>query len=153
MFRPNLHKKLLYAFWTVSLVPLALLAFNANHSLRSVETLLQTNSTSALDAQATHALELRTQMVGREVADFLDAVQADTLDLAQIPPTATAYLNFERDHRRPIWYRTGTNAHPQQKRRDVPLFSELAFVGPDGHERLRIVNGAVSHNLRDVSNP
>jgi hypothetical protein len=92
-------------------------------------------------------------MVANSVGDFLRSVETNLHDLAEIDPIPDNYLDFYRNHRREIWYRAGTNAAPEERREEFPLFSELAFIGPDGRERLRVVEGELSRQLRDVSDP
>ncbi|MGE4580044.1 MAG: ATP-binding protein [Desulfuromonadales bacterium] len=153
MPRLNLHKKLLMAFWVISLAPLVFLAVNSNQSIRKVESILVDNASTALDDQAAKALVLRAQMVASEVSAFLRTAEADLFDLAALPVSATSYLDFYSRHRRQIWYRSGTNANPVEKREIVPLYSELAFIDAQGRETLRIAAGEVSPILRDVSRP
>ncbi|WP_305042784.1 PAS domain-containing sensor histidine kinase [Geoalkalibacter sp.] len=153
MPRFNLHQKILFAFLALAFVPLAFLALYSASNLRQVEQYLRLSATRALDQQAAKALELRARMVADEVAMFLRGVEEDLHDLSLIPPTVENYSRFQQQHRRPIWYRGGTNAEPVEVHEELPLYREIAWVDAEGRERLRIEEGRVSEDLRDISDP
>lgn len=153
MFRPNLHQKVLIAFLLLALLPLALLALYAGQHLSAMEAYLRVSTTSALDSQAAQALVLRAEMVASSVSDFLRSVEGDLDDIKLIPVSEENYLEFSRRHNRQLWLRAGSNEAPTEIREDAPLYRELAFVDPDGRERVRIVANRPTADLRDISDP
>jgi signal transduction histidine kinase/HAMP domain-containing protein len=153
MLRLSFHKKVLYVFCGLTLLPLIALAILAGQSLDTVEHLLRNSAIKALDEQAAETLELRAVMVADEVRTFLRNVEIDLAVLARLPVDKDEYLWFYENHRRPIWIRTGTNQWPRELRPSVRLYKEVAFIDPSGMERLRVVDGVLSDNLRDVSDP
>ncbi|MDH3998947.1 MAG: HAMP domain-containing protein, partial [Desulfuromonadales bacterium] len=153
MTQLSFHRKVLYVFCGLSLLPLMLLAFFATKSLDTVEEMLRTSAIEALDEQAAKTLELRAVMVANEVSSFLRQVESDLDALMHLPVEQESYLWFSHSHRRPIWVRAGTNDAPSEARLSVPLYSEIAYIGADGVERLRVVENKPSDALRDVSLP
>ena len=153
MPRLSFHKKVLYVFCGLTLLPLVLLATFAGQSLDKVEQMLRASAISALDEQAAETLELRAVMVADEVRIFLRRIEGDLSVLAKLPVEPEQYLWFNQNHRRPIWTRTGTNQWPRELRPSVSLYKEITYIDATGMERLRISSGALTANLRDVSKP
>jgi len=88
MPRLSFHRKVLYVFCGLTLLPLIVLAVFAGQSLDTVEQLLRDSAIRALDEQASETLELRAVMVADEVRTFLRQVESDLAALAQMPVDA-----------------------------------------------------------------
>jgi signal transduction histidine kinase len=153
MPRTSYRRKVLIVFLGLTLVPLVLLAVLSGQSLQQVERLLRSSAIEALDQQAAEMLELRAVMVADEVRTFLRRVESDLNTLARLPINSGQYLWFDRNHKRPIWVRSDDGRLPHELRPSVRLYKEITFIGADGVEQLRVVDGALSQQLRDVSDP
>ena len=102
MPRLSFHRKVLYVFCGLTLLPLIVLAVFAGQSLDTVEQLLRDSAIRALDEQASETLELRAVMVADEVRTFLRQVESDLAALAQMPVDTEIYTWFSESHRRPV---------------------------------------------------
>jgi signal transduction histidine kinase/HAMP domain-containing protein len=92
-------------------------------------------------------------MVAGEVSNFLQRVEGDLIDLSLILPGQEVYLDFAWGHARSVWYRRGTNAQPIEVKEKILLYSEVSFIDPQGQEKIRILAGRPSLNLRNVADP
>jgi len=153
MFRLTLHFKVLVAFLALALLPLAFLAYDSIGNLRRAEQYLTSNTTAALDNQATRSLRLRAETVAADIGDFLHRVEDDLWDLSRLPRTAEAWQPFLAGHRREVWSRVGNNRDWHEVREQRPLYREAAFIDNSGMERLRIRDGRIVSTRRNVADP
>jgi len=130
----------------------------------------------ALDRKSTEAIELRTVEVASRIADFLYERDTDILTLSHLTPDAQLYLNLYRAANREVivtgssrdtasgrratpvtptnpenvqeWRHTPPVSFPKESK---PLFREITFIDPQGHERIKIRDGRISADLVDVS--
>jgi HAMP domain-containing protein len=151
----SLAQLILAAMVVAGLVPLVLLSIAALAQYESASDQATEAATRALDAKSIAFLESRTSLLADEVSSFLDERVKDVRTLQGMPPTAAGYLSFYQSSRREIWYSDGTTSAPVEKREVVPIYRELAFVGADGWEKLRVVDGRVvaQSELRNVADP
>ncbi|NTW97837.1 MAG: HAMP domain-containing protein, partial [Oscillochloris sp.] len=79
----------------------------------------------------------------------------DTRTATLLPRNAHSYTAFLAARHAELWYLGGTNAAPVERREQAPIFREIAYVGANGRERLRVLDGVVlpPDQLRDVRDP
>lgn len=134
------------------------------------------DSVRALDEKSTEAIELRTMELARRIADFLYERDKDVLILAALKPDPRTYLNAYLSCNRDViepgpWPREAQRedsigllwSNPENrvswrhrppddyKRISRPLYREITFIDLEGLERIKVENGHISNDLKDVS--
>jgi signal transduction histidine kinase len=145
-------------------------------SAREIGEVAIEDSVRALDEKSTEAIELRTMELAGRIADFLYERDKDILLLASIEPDPQKYLaaclSCNRDVIEPgpwpreakigdsielLWSnpenRVSWRHRPPDdyKRITKPLYREITFIDLSGRERIKIRDGRISDDLKDVS--
>jgi len=154
-FRFSIAWKFVLSFLVVSILPLSILGYSILSSVREIGEQAVNSTTAQLESRAREALELRAIEVAGQVSRFLQATEADLFTVRMLPREAETYLRFSTNHKSDIWTRGSMDGSPIGIHVQLPLYKEIAFVGADGMERIRIVDDhAVDPSeLRDVGNP
>jgi len=149
MARYRLQQKILTVILILTLIPLVILTAYSISNLNKVEKYLRENAANALDRQATDSLVLRTRDVASEVTSFLRYVESDLRTLSMLRPDKNEYISFYNAHNKELWFVKDA----VEKRETSPVYKEMAFILPNGQEILRIIDGKVSGDLRNISDP
>jgi PAS domain S-box-containing protein len=155
MLRFSIVKKFVFAFLVLSLLPLCVLGVSTLHGLRAIGQRAIDSSTVQLEKRARESLELRAIELANRVSQTLHSCEADLLTLKMLPPDPAAYRQFSLNHRKTVWTREGANEHSVEVHREIPAYREVALIGPDGMEKVRIEDDRIVHvsELRNVSKP
>jgi len=155
----HIHLSLL---WKISittliagLIPLLILSVTALNGYNSASEQATGVAANALDAKSAQSLQLRAIESAQSLSRFLDELVRDTKTLTLLARAPESYIAFYQASQSEIWYRTGSVNSPQDRRQAIPLYREIAYIGADGRERIRIVDGRAlpDSELRDVSLP
>lgn len=146
---------ILLATLAAGLVPLAMTSYNAINVYQRASDQAAGVATDALDQKSIDFLQVRVNQVSDSISRFLQERVQNTRTAALLPRNADSYLAFYRAEQGVLWYPAGTSSNVEERRESVPLFREMAYIGADGKERVRIVDGNVTptSQLRDVSVP
>lgn len=155
MVRFGLIWRFLVAALLIGLVPLALISLFAINGYQAAGDQATEVTRATLDEKSLDALQLRTVETANAIARFLEERVQDTRTAALLPRDAQTYSDFLAARHAEVWYLGGTNAAPVERREQAPIFREIAYVGADGRERIRVADGVAlpDDQLRDVSDP
>ena len=134
------------------------------------------DSVRALDEKATEAIEVRTVDLALRIADFLYERDEDILVLATLEPDPQVYLDVYRSSNRDViapepwppekaplkppmlqWKnpenRVSWRHHPPHDFRKIrrPLYREFTFIDLKGRERIKVSDGRLRKDLKDIS--
>lgn len=155
LLRFSIVKKFVFAFLLLSILPLCALGVSTLEGLRDIGQRAIDSSTAQLEKRARESLELRAIDLAGRVGQLLNSCEADLFTLEMLPRDPAIYRQFSLNHRKSLWTRTGTDKSPVEIHPEIPLYREIAFIGPDGREKVRIEEDRIvgPSELRDVSRP
>ncbi|MGO9017672.1 MAG: ATP-binding protein [Syntrophobacteraceae bacterium] len=155
LLRLSIAKKIIFAFLLLSISPLGILGFWTLRSMMEIGESAINSTTAQLESRARESLELRAVELAKRVSQLLQSCEADLLTLKMLPQDPGVYLRFSLNHRRDIWTCDLVDGKPTEVHKELPLYKEIAFLGADGVERVRILDDHIvdQSGLRNVSKP
>ncbi len=123
----KLYPKLLLIILALAIVPLVGLTIYTTTIGRHV-----------ISDEIRQGLIRRGVEIAERVSMRLEQAVSDTQLLRNLPQKPQAYLDFMRARMGEVWTRVGTAQDYVELQNSVPLYREIAFIGPDGRERMRI---------------
>jgi HAMP domain-containing protein len=153
--RFSLFLKILLAMLFAGLVPLGLLGANSLNAIQEMGATAKDSAVTELNQKSIEAVQVRAEQAASQIETLLEASVKDTLFVAGLEPDAINYEQFYTSRLGRLWYLRGDPAQPQEVIEQIPLYREMAYVGFDGFELLRIVDGDLlpEEALRDLSDP
>jgi len=132
------------------------------------------DSVKALDKKTTEAIEVRTVELAQRVADFLYERDKDLIMLSLLQPDPELYLKIYQAARRDVISTDHTSvkgskpsslksSNPENdhswrhmpplnfKKVSRPLYREITYIDLQGQEKIKIRDGRISKELRDIS--
>lgn len=159
--------KLIVLILTLVIVPLSILGYlaisdaqtmglGASDKAQMIGNNTLTKSTDTITDLVGESLVRLGQVLAGDVVTFLEERESDTLALAElasgdIQRTSSNFMSFNAKLG-DIWYNVGTDLSTIEKKERIPIYSEISFIGTDGIELVRLVDGQPAP-LRDVSDP
>ncbi len=138
------------------------------------------DSVRGLDEKSTEAIELRTQELAIRLADFLYERDMDVLQLSYIRPDPQTFLAVYKAYNREVivpgpWPRNSQRIESEDpqyiewknpdnktswhnhaplgfKTVSTPLYKEITLIDLSGNEMIKITDGGISTDLKDIRN-
>ncbi len=151
----GIFKKFLFSFLIISIVPLLAFGIYTLLNLSTVGENIVQHAIQDIDQKSQETMEVQAVLVAEAVQKFLRQCETDLLMLKQSDFSSDEFLKFSKQHHSEIWIRKGTNKKPVEVHLSIPLYKEIALIGYDGQEKIKVKNSNVIKNadLVNVKNP
>ncbi len=110
--RFGITKKFLFAFLTLSLLPLVALSIYARQKVVQVGEEAFSTTREELVKNASSLLEARARSIAQQVTLFLQGSADDLRTLSHLPTDVEVYAGFNRSHQRTVWSRICPHGSP-----------------------------------------
>jgi hypothetical protein len=138
-------------FFLLIVIPLSLMAILIANGIFKLGVTVKERAVTALDQKSQEEIKVRAMNTAEEVANFLTERKKDILIATIIPASETVFKNFISENRKNIWVKEDGKI----RQISAPLYTEMSLIDKNGHERIKISNGAVvpGAKLVNVSAP
>ncbi len=149
--RFGIFKKFLLSFLIISIIPLLAFGIYTIVNISSVGENIVRHAKLDIDQKTQETMEVQAVLTAEAVQKFLRQCVNDLTMLKQSNFSAEEFLRFSKQHQSEVWIRKGTNAEPVEVHQLIPLYKEIAYIGFNGQEKIKIKDGKVVKGFQLVN--